>query len=579
MTETRQCQNCRNPFVIEPDDFAFYERIKVPPPTWCPECRMIRRMAFRSERPLFKDFCDLCRKEIISMYGPEKPYKVYCNACWFSDKWDGTEYGREYDFSRPFFAQFAGLLAEVPRMALEAYQNENSPYSNFTWMSKNIYLSPSSMFSENILFTFGAWYSTDLVDCFRTQNSSLGYYLVESNKCSSSRYLTDSLECLDSAFLFDCRNCRNCFMSSGLRNKTFYFRNTQLTREEYEKKFAEIDMGSFTSTQKLIAEFNELMLHTMRKYAILSKVENVTGDMIFNSKNVHRGFNGKDSENLKFVAHFVEAKDSMDAHGVGPSGELIYEVVNGGYKDQSVFFVTHTYEGMNLVWYCDYCRLSGKNLFGCAGLKHKQYCILNKQYTKEEYEELVPKIIKHMNDMPYVDEKGRVYRYGEFFPPELSPSAYNETIAQEYFPLTKEQALSRGYRWRDPDTKEYKVTKPPQGLPDHIKDVDDSILQETIGCAHEGFCTHQCTTAFKVIPEELAFYRRMNLPLPRLCPNCRHYERLSERNPMKLWHRQCMCDKPNHPHHGRCPNEFETSYAPERPETIYCEQCYNAEVA
>ncbi|MBI4119570.1 MAG: hypothetical protein HY456_01835 [Parcubacteria group bacterium] len=33
--------------------------------------------------------------------------------------------------------------------------------------------------------------------------------------------------------------------------------------------------------------------------------------------------------------------------------------------------------------------------------------------------------------------------------------------------------------------------------------------------------------------------------------------------------------------HGEdhCPNEFETSYAPERSEIVYCEQCYNAEVA
>jgi hypothetical protein len=109
--------------------------------------------------------------------------------------------------------------------------------------------------------------------------------------------------------------------------------------------------------------------------------------------------------------------------------------------------------------------------------------------------------------------------------------------------------------------------------------VDDSILQETIGCQHEGKCTHQCTTAFKIIGEELSFYRRMNLPLPRLCPNCRHYERLAQRNPLRLWHRGCMCDKATHQHGtGHCSNEFETSYAPERKEIVYCEQCYNAEV-
>jgi hypothetical protein len=229
-------------------------------------------------------------------------------------------------------------------------------------------------------------------------------------------------------------------------------------------------------------------------------------------------------------------------------------------------------------------------LFGCVGLRNKQYCILNKQFTKEKYEELVSKIIVHMNEMPFVDAKGRTYRYGEFFPPEISPFAYNETLVQEHFPLTKEQAIGRGYRWKEPDTKEYQITKSSGVLPDHIRDTTDDILKETIGCAHEGKCTHQCTTAFRIIPEELSFYRRMNLSLPRLCPNCRHYERLAQRNPLKLWHRKCQCaggksengiyqNTGKHQHQdNHCPNEFETSYSPERREIVYCESCYQAEV-
>jgi len=233
--------------------------------------------------------------------------------------------------------------------------------------------------------------------------------------------------------------------------------------------------------------------------------------------------------------------------------------------------------------------VSSSNLFGCVGLRNKQYCILNKQYAKEEYEELVPKIIAHMNEMPCTDKQVRTYKYGEFFPAELSPFAYNETVAQEYFPLTKEEALEQGYAWKDPDARDYKITKKPGELPDNIKDVHESILKEVIGCAHEGKCLHQCTSAFKIIEPELQFYGKMNVPLPRLCPNCRHYERLAQRNPLHLWRRKCMClptgrqairNTAKHFHgDDPCPNEFETSYAPDRPEIIYCEQCYNAEVA
>ncbi|MFA6393122.1 MAG: hypothetical protein WCW54_03495, partial [Candidatus Paceibacterota bacterium] len=68
----------------------------------------------------------------------------------------------------------------------------------------------------------------------------------------------------------------------------------------------------------------------------------------------------------------------------------------------------------------------------------------------------------------------------------------------------------------------------------------------------------------------LELYKKLNLPLPHFCHNCRYYQRLNLENPRKLWHRKCMKEG--------CSNEFETSYAPDRPEIVYCERCYQNEV-
>src|SRR3989338_7505586 len=101
-SETKICQNCKQPFVIEPEDFDFYKKIDVPPPTFCWLCRAQRRMCFRNERILYKRKSYFNGKDIFSMYAPDSVYKVYEKDIWLSDQWDPLEHGQEYDFNRPF---------------------------------------------------------------------------------------------------------------------------------------------------------------------------------------------------------------------------------------------------------------------------------------------------------------------------------------------------------------------------------------------------------------------------------------------------------------------------------------------
>ena len=116
--EKRQCQNCKTDFVIEPEDFKFYEKIKVPPPTFCPQCRFQRRLMFFNQKSLYKRKCDLCGRDIISTHSSDKPFTVYCPPCWWSDKWNGDEYASEYDSSRPFLEQVKDLAKKTPHLAL-----------------------------------------------------------------------------------------------------------------------------------------------------------------------------------------------------------------------------------------------------------------------------------------------------------------------------------------------------------------------------------------------------------------------------------------------------------------------------
>jgi len=578
--ETRQCQNCNQDFVIEPDDFAFYEKMKVPAPTWCWRCRFPRRLVWRNERSLYKRTCSLCNKSMISMFKPEVPFPVYCHECWWSDKWDSLKYGRDYDFSKNFFEQFALLQREVPRPALYASQNVNSDYCNFTARLKDCYWMFGSWFSENCGYGKVVADSKDCWDCWSVENSEGCLHTIDSNKCYRTHFSQNCIGCADSAFLYDCKNCQSCLFCYNLRNKNYHIFNQLVSKEEFIR-MKDATLSSNTLLEKRFLEFRK----TVREKAINKNLIgehnlNVSGDFIFDAKNVHFGFMVSGGENDKYVAVCLKGqKDTMDTYGVN-AGELGYESVNIDFSSKCRFSLNG--ENQSDTDYLVDC-FNAQSCFGSISLKHKKYCILNKEYDENTYEEIKAKIIDQMAKQPYVDKAGRKYSYGEFFPLELSPFAYNETIAQEYMPLTKKQAEELKYPWQEMGNKEHKPTKKWDELPDTIMEVDDSILKEIILCEawdkdKEKAKEHNCTMAFRITRDELAIYKKFNLPLPRKCPNTRNFENFQLRKPIGIWHRQCMCDK-NHPHHsGKCPNEFETSYAPDRPEIVYCEQCYQAEV-
>ena len=579
--ETRNCQNCKKDFVVEPDDFDFYEKMKVPAPTWCWKCRFPRRLAWRNERSLYKRNCSLCNKSIISMFKPEVPFPVYCHECWWGDSWDSLKFGREYDFSKNFFEQFTALQREVPRPALYASQNVNSDYCNHTAHLKDCYLLFGSWFDENCGYGNSVLDSKDCWDCLFVGDSEGCLHSVDINKCYKTHFSQNCTGCTDSAFLYDCRNCQNCLFCYNLRNKNYHVFNQQVSKEDFIR-IKDSVLGSHALLEKRLLEFQKAVQEkAIHKYLVGDHNSNVSGNFIYDAKNVHTSFYVSGGENEKYAVRSVKGqKDSMDIFGVN-GGELGYDSNNVDFSSRVLFSVNGE-NNSNTEYVVD--SFSVENCFGSISLNHKKYCILNKQYDEETYRELKEKIIAQMKEMPYSDKSGRQYFYGEFFPLELSPFAYNETIAQEYAPITKNKSEELKYPWQEAADKEYVPTKRWDELPDTIFEVNDSITKETILCEawdkdKEKAKEHKCSMAFKITPDELAVYKKFNLPLPRKCPNTRNFEKFQLRNPVNIWHRQCMCDK-SHPHHtGKCTNEFETSYAPDRPEIVYCEQCYQQEVA
>ena len=279
--------------------------------------------------------------------------------------------------------------------------------------------------------------------------------------------------------------------------------------------------------------------------------ENISGDYLYFCKNISDSYDLKNCEDCKYCATCDEFKDSYDCNYSPRNAEVSYNCISTtGFN---ILFCHRCVSNCTELIYCDECHAC-KNCFGCFGLHQKQYCIFNKQYSEEEYTRLVPKIIEHMQSTG---------EWGEFFPIDLSPFAYNETMAQQYFPLSEQDAIEAGYRWKEMKDEIPQVEKiiPAEQLPESINDIPDDVLNWAIKC-------EETKRPFRIVAQELAFYRQMNLPIPHLHPDERHKKRMALRNPRKLWKRDC----------NKCGKAMDTTYAPERPEKVYCEECYLSEV-
>ncbi len=562
-SEKRNCQNCKNDFIIEPDDFSFYEKIKVPPPTFCPECRFERRLAFMNVYSLYKRKCDKCNEDIISMYHKDKEQIVYCSRCWWADDWDGTEYAQDYDPNRNFFEQFKEFKNKTPHMAVDTLYSSliNTKYTNYSSYLKNCYGLFYADFCENSFYSEFLNNLKDSSDCHRTRDSELSYGCTGLYKSFNCIY---SLECESSLNLFFCKNCsgsNDCFGSINLKNKQYMIFNKQYTKEEYLEFIKNIDLSSyseFLKYKKLSEDF--WLTQPNKEYYGNSLNLNVSGNYVYESKNAYDVYLGTSIENSRFV-QFISVPTTKDAYDYtcwGGNSSLIYETLITGHEASDVKFCIGSYPNAFENEYSYYAS-SCKNIFGCANLKRKKYCILNKEYEKEEYEKLRLKIIEDMNKNPYIDDKNLIYKYGEFFPIDLSPFGYNETLAIQYFKTNEKEILENKYKYFKSIPNEYKETIKAIDLKNNFQE-QDNILEEIIKC--------ECGKCYKIIQGELLLLKRLSLPIPRQCPECRRLERVNLTLSPKSFLRNCF----------KCNKNIKTAFSPNSPEIVYCEKCYQNEV-
>jgi len=554
----KTCTNCSTTFEITKEDLDFYDKVspefngkkyQIPPPTHCPDCRNQRRRAQRNERRLYTRKCDLTGKKIVSYYEKQWSSPVYDHDAWWSDQWDGLVYGREFDFSKSFFDQYHSLRNEAPRMGMMLTQSENSSYSAYCAYTRGCYMCTSCVENEDSYHCYQTNDSRNCMDCSRVTKGELCYECIDCIGLFNCTFCRNCETGNDLFFCDECRGCSNCIGCKNLHNKQYQILNQPVSEEEFES--LRESLQNYKERKEFELKANNFFLTLPYRAVHLINCENSSGDHLKDCRNAHQCFDACNLEDCSYV-YFIPM-GANDCHDIqySPGAELCYDsmsVVN----DYACSFGLHSWDCRHS-FYVDECFYS-ENLFGCVGLKNKEYCILNKQYSKEEYNKLVPKIIDHMQG---------TNEWGEYLPIKHSLFAYNESTANEQFKLTKEQVVARSWKWKDEIEEMPQVEKivPADRLPNSIDQIPDDILNWAVKCEISG-------RPFRIVKQELDLYRRLKIPVPHAHQNERYNRRSGLRNNHKLWARKC----------AKCTKQIQTTYTPDRPETVYCEECYLKEV-
>jgi hypothetical protein len=459
---------------------------------------------------------DICSRSSVNFYKNNNLVSVYpdvdriyvVNSVEYQDRRDSfvATVVTTPSLSDNFMQQIQNLLLEVWLPPTSSFfHNENCDYVNPAINSKNSYLSFGIVWCENILYGYSVKDNSDnVVDSVMVRdNCSIIYGSVgvfRSYKIFHSKNIFDSNNIYASANLQWCSYCLFC---DNLTNQSYHVHNKSVSPDEFAHYKAIYLETAHVDITVLIT--NIWTLHSSDNCHLVSHSENVENGIfcyqLHNARNVGMAWSGNGNEELYDTCFFWS-----------PSGNRIYGLCAGGMWIEDCY-CSHLINGGFMIFYsiylenCSYC-------LWCVGLRNQSYCILNKQYTKEERYEKVDEIFWQME---------RDSTLWQFFPASMNPFYFNDTAAYLIDPsFTKEEVTKLWYLRRDEpikvDIPEGAITIQSEDLQAYEwRSVDENWqktwkLDETV-CKR--VILDENGDAYRIIPMELEFLQRYSLPLPR----------------------------------------------------------------
>lgn len=393
-----------------------------------------------------------------------------------------------------FKQEFQNLLLKRPRYNVKQVNAENCDYADTAVKSKNCYYSFCVFYCEDVYYSRYSrkcQNSSDLSFCLECQWCR---ECVDCVNCYGASYSKNCSNCSEVSYCTDCYSCENCYYCIGLYRKKYCISNQQFTKDEYEKKVATMDIRGTVLGVPILG---------IHQY----KTENCIGDNLSESKNCYQCFDSFSMEDCLYNIECNGNKDCVDMT-VCFESELCYSCVQSPLN-YNCNFLLHS-DGCSDSEFCAYSK-NLKNCFGCAYLANKEYHILNRKYSPDEYHAEVARIKQEKHSMSL------------------------------YF------------------VSDYEANR--------IANEEDSAIQSSLELFNNNQMANTCKNCgnqFAIIAQEMKFYEIKKLPPPDCCPQCRHRQRMALRNERKLYKRDC----------DKCKKSMLTTYPSSVPYQVYCQKCF-----
>lgn len=523
--QERKCQLTQQKFFISKSEEEAYKYFALPLPTLSPIERIRRLLSFVPSNDLYLRKCAFTGEEIFSTFPISSPVSVIASDVWFSNTWSATAYAEEYDPSTLFIEQLQKLWFSIPRPALA---NFNSPTALKCHQVKNVSNSERVSYSSDCEYCINCHFISscdNCLDCYFLDSCSRCYDSVHCFSSSALRWAEFCTNCKDCWFISACDNCSNCLFCSNLLDKEYYIFNEQVSKEKFHEVVASWEFFKKHKVEVAKEAFSAFLESKPVPHIFSSELSDNSGNYLWKSERAYNSFECFKCNDIMHCSSLFDSRFCLEGLGFGFGLERACQFVSCGNKAKGLFNCVECWDDVEDLAYCSHC-CQCKDLFACVGLREKEYCIFNQQYSRDEYQKLKSQIIEQLK---------RKNAWGKFLPLSFSDYPYNVSAANGYMPLSGIPCKMMGFRWND----SAELMQPSKMLGDRFSDIvddwhnvnKDEIVKGVYLCEILG-------RAFSISEAELDCCINLGVALCARCFEQRHNERIMRSSGRSLNERQ-----------------------------------------